>query len=46
MRLYYDDAYTRDFSAQVVERTTVEGRPAVILDRTYFTRPAAGSRMI
>lgn len=42
MRLYYDDAYTRDFSAQVVERTMVEGRPTVILDRTYFYPTSGG----
>lgn len=42
MRLYYDDAYTRDFSAQVVERTTVDRYPAVILDRTYFYPTSGG----
>lgn len=35
-RLYYSDSYTRDFSAQVVERMAVKDRPAVVLDRTYF----------
>jgi len=41
-RLYYDDSYTIDFSAQVVERLTVENRPAVILDQTYFYPTGGG----
>src|SRR3954464_15015652 len=42
MRLYYDDAYTRQFTAQVVERLTIDGHPAVILDRTYFYPTSGG----
>ncbi len=42
MRLYYDDAYTTAFTARVVERLTHEGRPAVVLDRTYFYPTGGG----
>jgi alanyl-tRNA synthetase len=38
MRLYYDDAYTRAFSARVIERDGA----AVILDRTYFYPTSGG----
>ena len=42
MRLYYDDAYTREFTARIVERLTLDGHPAVILDRTYFYPTSGG----
>jgi alanyl-tRNA synthetase len=42
MRLYYDDAYTAEFAARVVERLKIEDRPAVILDRTYFYPTSGG----
>ncbi|HEX2906147.1 MAG TPA: DHHA1 domain-containing protein [Phototrophicaceae bacterium] len=42
-RLYYEDAYTVDFTAQVLERLAVNGQPAVILDKTYFY-PASGGQ--
>ena len=42
-RLYYHDAYTVAFSAEVVERLTVDGRPALTLTRTYFY-PAGGGQ--
>lgn len=42
MRLYYDDAYVRDFSARIVERLQVDKRPAVILDQTYFYPTSGG----
>jgi alanyl-tRNA synthetase len=35
-RLYYTDSYTTAFSAAIIETLTHEGRPAVVLDRTYF----------
>ena len=35
-RLYYADAYTRTFEAQVIDRVEVNGQPAVILDRSAF----------
>lgn len=41
-RLYYDDSYTLQFTARVVERADYEGRPAVILDRTYFYPTGGG----
>jgi alanyl-tRNA synthetase len=41
-RLYYDDSYAIDFSAQVVERLAVEDRPAVILDQTCFYPTGGG----
>ncbi len=42
-RLYYDDSYTCDFTAQVVERLAVDGHPALVLDGTYFY-PASGGQ--
>ncbi len=42
-RLYYDDSYSTSFSARVVGRADLGGRPAVILDRTYFY-PAGGGQ--
>lgn len=42
-RLYYTDAYATRFDARVRERTTHEGRPALILDRTCFY-PASGGQ--
>jgi alanyl-tRNA synthetase len=41
-RLYYDDSYTRTFEARVVERIEVDGRPAVVLDRTGFYPTGGG----
>lgn len=41
-RLYYNDAYTTQFKAHVSERTTHNGKPAVILDRTYFYPTGGG----
>ena len=41
-RLYYDDAYTTEFTARIVERTRFEGRPAVVLDRTFFYPEGGG----
>jgi alanyl-tRNA synthetase len=41
--LYYDDSYLREFSAVVLERIRVEGKPAVILDQTAFY-PASGGQ--
>ena len=42
MRLYYDDAYTTEFTAHVVERWPMGEHPAVILDRTYFYPTSGG----
>ena len=41
-RLYYDDGYTLTFEAAVIERLTVNARPAVILDRSYFYPESGG----
>ncbi len=41
-RLYYADSYTLSFEASVLELTTHEGRPAVVLDRTYFYPEGGG----
>jgi alanyl-tRNA synthetase len=41
-RLYYDDAYTLHFNAEVVERTEYKKNPAVVLDRTYFFPESGG----
>ena len=35
-RLYYVDAYARQFTAHIVERLDRQGQPAVVLDRTAF----------
>lgn len=42
-RIYYTDAYAREFEAQVVGSAEVEGRSAVLLDRTAFY-PASGGQ--
>ena len=41
-KLYYGDSYLRQFTAQVVQHTTVDRHPAVILDRTAFYATAGG----
>ena len=41
-RLYYTDPYLREFDATVVDRTTHEGKAAVILDRTAFYPSSGG----
>lgn len=41
-RLYYNDAYTRQFEARVVERLTYEGSPALVLDRSCFYPSSGG----
>ncbi|MBI3958226.1 MAG: alanyl-tRNA editing protein [Chloroflexi bacterium] len=43
-RLYYDDAYLATFTAQVVERTSVNGHPAVRLDRSAFYPTSGGQQ--
>lgn len=42
MRRYYDDSYTREFTARVIERTQIGERPAVVLDQTYFYPTSGG----
>ena len=41
-RLYFEDAYALDFEAEVVERSVLEGRFAVVLDRTCFYPESGG----
>jgi len=41
-RRYYDDAYTADFDAEVVETAEAGGRAAVVLDRTWFYPESGG----
>ncbi|MFN8379235.1 MAG: DHHA1 domain-containing protein [Anaerolineae bacterium] len=41
-RAYYADSYTRQFHSRIVERTEVEGRPAVVLETTYFYPTGGG----
>ena len=41
-RLYYTDAYLREFDAAVIERTVHDGQPAVVLDRTAFYPSSGG----
>ena len=41
-KLYFEDAYLAEFDARVVERTEIEGKPAVILDQTAFYPEAGG----
>ncbi len=41
-RLYWQDPYQQQFTATVVEVTTYNGRPAVVLDRTAFYPTGGG----
>lgn len=41
-RLYFEDPYQVDFEANVIEKTTCEQRPALILDRTCFYPESGG----
>lgn len=41
-RLYYTDSYTRAFTATIIEQLTVDGKPAVVLDHTYFYPTGGG----
>ncbi len=41
-RLYYTDSYARQFGARVLEQITLDERPAVILDRTFFYPESGG----
>ena len=41
-RLFFEDAYRTEFEARVVERRTVDGRPALVLDATAFYPEAGG----
>ena len=41
-KLYFEDAYLKEFSARVQESFSWEGRPAVVLDRTAFYPESGG----
>ncbi len=41
-RLYYDDAYTCNFEADIIERTEIEGKTALVLSHTYFYPTGGG----
>jgi alanyl-tRNA synthetase len=41
-RLYFEDACRTDFEARVVERRTVDGKPALVLDATCFYPESGG----
>jgi alanyl-tRNA synthetase len=41
-RLYFEDAYVREFEAEVLEKRSHEGFPAVILDQTCFYPESGG----
>ncbi len=43
-RLYYEDVHLRSFEATVLEARSVDGRPAVLLDRTAFY-PTGGGQL-
>ena len=43
-RLYYTDSYQIDFNATVLDITTVDDRPAFIIDQTYFY-PTSGGQL-
>jgi len=42
VKLYYEDAYLTEFEARVVRRLELDGRPAVVLDRTAFYPTGGG----
>ena len=41
-RAYYTDSYTLEFTSEIVAVVTLDGRPAVILDRSYFYPTSGG----
>lgn len=41
-RLYFEDAYQKEFEATVVDRFSFEGKPALILDQTCFYPESGG----
>lgn len=41
-RLYFEDAYQRDFEATIVDKFLFEGKPAVVLDQTCFYPESGG----
>ncbi len=41
-RLYFEEPYNTEFEAQVIERLTYQGQPALVLDRTCFYPEGGG----
>jgi alanyl-tRNA synthetase len=41
-RLYYSDSYTTKFEAQIIDVKNINGKTAVILDKTYFYPTSGG----
>ncbi|MBT5873471.1 MAG: hypothetical protein HOH43_08640 [Candidatus Latescibacteria bacterium] len=41
--LYHSDSYRNEFDARIIDRRTVDGKPAVVLDGSYFY-PASGGQ--
>jgi alanyl-tRNA synthetase len=41
-RLYYTDSYAQSFDAHLLETTTYDGKPAVVLDRSCFYPTSGG----
>lgn len=41
-RLYFEDAYQKEFEATVVDKFLFEGKPAVVLDQTCFYSESGG----
>lgn len=41
-RLYYDDSSTYGFAARIIERLTLDDKPAIVLDQTYFYPTGGG----
>ena len=41
-RLYYNDAYTTEFEAHILQKEIVKGQPAIVLDKTYFYPTSGG----
>src|SRR5690348_14537379 len=41
-RLYYDDSYMTRFEATIVEETSHEGKPTLVLNQTYFYPTSGG----
>jgi len=43
-RLYYTDSYLKEFNARIIQKGEIEGKPAVVLDKTLFY-PTSGGQM-
>jgi alanyl-tRNA synthetase len=42
IRLYHQDSYQVEFEASAIERKTIEGKPALVLDQTCFYPESGG----